>query len=556
MAMLFSFSYVKILRWLAVLNLCLSVGSNAFGQAIATSPSYAQAEACVRAKNWDEGVALLETLLGADPHNLKALNLLGIAFTGKGDLAKANRQFTLALQINPKFLPALKNLAINEFTQGYVSAAYRHLKEASGLAPEDLVVHAYLGEVSYGLHNYREAVNNLSRAGNLLTADRNVEAHLLVSRLKIGESPQALVLLDRVGADRLSPSSNWELGLALGSRGFFKEAIPYWKALSDSYPNSYAINFNLAACYLESKQFSETIEVLRLLSAHGHNTSEVKNLLGEAYEDNKQTKEAIEALREATLLAPEDENNYLDLAALCINHDAFDLGNEVIGVGLHFHPQSDRLIFERGLLHEIQNQFDLAEDDFQLASRVAPEKNLSYIGLSVSYIQSGNLQQAIRLLRRRVSEKSNDAMLQYLLGEALVRSGANPGNPTFTEAQAALEKSISLDARFAPAQVELAKTFLTQNRIEEGVAHLERARELDPTDKAPYSQLAIAYRRQGKPELAKKMLTALIELNEQERSQSNRRARLIRNNPEQDPRSGTMGIPGDISNNLREAAPE
>lgn len=540
-------AYSKTVRRLLVLNLCFAC--NVFGQTTSNTGSYAEAEACVRAKNWDEGIALLETLLGSDPRNLKALNLLGIALTGKGDLTKANQQFKLALQMNPRFLPSLKNLAINEFAQENLSAADRHLKEASRLAPQDLVVRAYLGEVSYALHNYREAVNNLSRAGNLLGEDRNLEAHLVVSHLEIGESRQALALLDRVNPDGLRPASNLEVGLALASRAYFREAIPYWKALSDSYPNSYPSNLNLATCYLESKQFSKAIEVLRLLSERGHNTSEVKNLLGEAYEDTKQTKEAIEALREATLLAPEDENNYLDLAALCINHDAFDLGNEVIQVGLHYHPQSDRLIFERGLLHELQNQFDLAEEDFRLASQFAPEKNLSYIGLSVSYIQSGNLQDAIRLLKKRVREKPNDSMLQYLLGEALVRSGASPGNPAFEEAQTALAKSISLDARFAPAQVELAKTFLMQNRVAEAVAHLERACVLDPTDKAPYSLLAVAYRRQGKPELAQKMLTDLIELNEQERSQSSRRVRLIRDNPERDPRSeDTSAVPGHISN--------
>jgi len=83
------------------------------------------------------------------------------------------------------------------------------------------------------------------------------------------------------------------------------------------------------------------------------------------------------------------------------DHDSFDLGMEVVNVGLHYRPQSGRLIFERGLLHAMLNQFELAEQDFQQAAELAPENNFSYIGLGVSYMQTGDLPQAITVLRQR-----------------------------------------------------------------------------------------------------------------------------------------------------------
>jgi DNA-binding SARP family transcriptional activator len=45
---------------------------------------------------------------------------------------------------------------------------------------------------------------------------------------------------------------------------------------------------------------------------------------------------------------------------------------------------------------------------------------------------------------------------------------------------------------------------------------------LDPKDKGAYSQLAIAYRRKGNPELATAMLAILNKLNEEERKGSGR----------------------------------
>ena len=86
----------------------------------------------------------------------------------------------------------------------------------------------------------------------------------------------------------------------------------------------------------------------------------------------------------------------------------------------------------------MRNQFDLAEQDFQLAAKLAPEKDLSYVALGVSYMQLGDLPKAIASLRQRIKQKPDDFTLRYLLGEALVRSGATPGDAAFTKAKASL----------------------------------------------------------------------------------------------------------------------
>jgi tetratricopeptide (TPR) repeat protein len=114
----------------------------------------------------------------------------------------------------------------------------------------------------------------------------------------------------------------------------------------------------------------------------------------------------------------------------------------------------------------------------------------------------------------------------------LVRSGANPGEESFSEAKAPLEKSVSLNASFSPSRVILSRLYLRENRVDEAVAHLEKALALDPTDKAAYSQLALAYRRQGHAEKAAPLLAALAKLNEEARAKESRwRTRLVRQEP-------------------------
>jgi Flp pilus assembly protein TadD len=494
------------------------------------APDYARAEALVRQSQWDSGIAILKPILAANPGNLKARNLLGIALTGKGDLAGANREYHRVLQAAPKFYPALSNLAINELALKDVASAERHLNAALKLAPDDPMIHTYLGEIAYNRGDYKGAATHLSRAGKLLQQPI-AAAHLARSYLETGQEQDALELLRKLDKSALGAKAQFSLGLALAQHDFYGEAIPYFELVRQSYPDSYDVGFNLANCYVEAKQFPQAIEILRVLKERGHKTAELDNLLGEAYAGNQQINEAIDALREATTLAPEEEDNYLDLAALCIDHDAYDLGVEILNVGLHYRPESDRLIFQRGILHAMQSHFDLADQDFQLASKLAPEKNLSYVGLGVSYMQTGNLPEAVRILRQRAKEKTGDYTLQYLFAEALIRSGVSPGDPQFAEAKSALEQSVKLSQIFAPSRVELAKLRLREGRVDEAVELLETARKLDPADKAAYSQLAIAYRRQGKPELAAATLSTLAKLNDEDRLKESRgRVRLVKEN--------------------------
>jgi Flp pilus assembly protein TadD len=47
------------------------------------------------------------------------------------------------------------------------------------------------------------------------------------------------------------------------------------------------------------------------------------------------------------------------------------------------------------------------------------------------------------------------------------------------------------------------------------IAHLEKAREIDPKNTAVYAHLTAAYRRQGNPAKAREMLAILARVNEQ-----------------------------------------
>jgi len=95
----------------------LLVARVAIGLPLAAQPadgSFQQALALVQQGKAAPAIELLEKILTQSPADLKALNLLGIALVGSGRRVEANQRFAKALQIDPGFVPALKNLAASE----------------------------------------------------------------------------------------------------------------------------------------------------------------------------------------------------------------------------------------------------------------------------------------------------------------------------------------------------------------------------------------------------------------------------------------------------------
>ena len=412
-----------------------------------------RAEALIRQGQWDDGITLLTQILAHDPHNVQARNLLGIALTGRGDLLSANKEYRRALQTQPHFVPALKNLAINELVQSQVEDALRDFRSALKLAPQDPVLHAYLGKIAYAQRNYQVAAEHLGRSGELVR-DPSVATELIDSNLQIQNTHQAREVLAQLDPSKIASQWQFRLGIVLAQHQMFVEAIPFFQRVDTAVPESRDAAFDLAVCYVETKQFPQAIEILRAIAAQGPRTAELNTLLAEAYEGNQQTQVAIDTLRETVQFAPEDEDGFVNFAALCTKYEAYDIGMNVIRMGLQYHPKSDRLIFQRGVTYALTGQFELAQNDFHLAAQLAPEKNLNYAALGVSYMQAGDPKKAIASLRKRLADKPEDATLQFLLGETLMRAGTLPSAPEFAEARKALEKAVELDAKSVDSRVE------------------------------------------------------------------------------------------------------
>src|SRR5258708_2293172 len=132
--------------------------------------------------------------------------------------------------------------------------------------------------------------------------------------------------------------------------------------------NEYAADFNLALCYVATGQPGQAIPILTALRDGGHDDVDVNNLLAQAYVGDEQNEKALEALQRASSFTPENEKLYLFVADACMEKREYELGMQVVDLGLHHLPNSARLHYQRGMFLALADEFDVGKKDFEQAS--------------------------------------------------------------------------------------------------------------------------------------------------------------------------------------------
>ena len=303
-------------------------------------------------------------------------------------------------------------------------------------------------------------------------------------------------------------------GTALTRAGSFADAIPHLRAAEGRVSNEYAARFNLSLCLVATGQPKLAIPILTALRGAGHDNVDVNNLLAQAYVGDGENQKALEALQRASKLAPENERLYLYVADACMEKKEYAVGLRAVDLGLNHLPDSAQLHYQRGMFLTFEDGFDAAKKDFDKARELAPDNSIGSLAGTQKAMLEGDVPEAIRIAREAVKKGDSDYRLLTLLGEALLRSGIAPGEPEFKEAREALEKSVAERPNYAGSQLALGKLALLDNRIDDAIAHLETARELNPNDASVYSNLASAYRRRGNLQKAQDVLAVLASLNQ------------------------------------------
>lgn len=316
--------------------------------------------------------------------------------------------------------------------------------------------------------------------------------------------------------DSMQAETELQQGIAFTRTGQFHEAIPHLRAAQAQMRDSYVAAFNLALCYVGTKQFGDALTVLQDLRLSSHDTAEVENLIAQSDIGLGRFDEAWHAVERSTELAPKNEKLYLFAADACMDSGDYELGIKIAELGLKSLPKSAKLVFEHGMFLSQMDQFDVARADFQRVQQLAPGSDIAYIAQAQQALYEGKMAEAAKIAREGIEKGNNHFLLLAIFGEAALAAGAAPGQPEFADAQEALERVVSSHPNFPSAQISLGKLYLQANRVPDAVTHLELAERLDGRNPAVYANLATAYRRLGEAQKADAAAATLARLNQEQ----------------------------------------
>ena len=418
--------------------------------------------------------------LKATPRSFSILTLKGLALLNLGDKIKSLAAFRQALSISPKYEPALQAAAQIEF-EIRDSRASQTLESVLRLSPSSEPAHAMLA--------------------TLLFESRSCEAALTHFEL----APSYLK----------SPSIRWQYGVCLLDRQKWIAASKQFIALLQLQEHG-PTRYNLALSYWNAKDYPSVVSTLLPLEDSSPD-ADVLRLLGSALEGTGDTPRAFVVMRKAIRRHPQDDRLLVELAVMCLNHNALDLGIEVVQAGIRATPTSARLQTLLGVLLVRSGDLDGGQAAFRRTQKLAPKSGLGSIGLASTMMQMGLASDAVRVLREQLAATGSDLETELTLARALLLN--NRTLEENGEVSTILLQILKQQPGNAVAHGLLGKVYAQMGDNRQAIVELTTAIRIDPTDRTSKYQLMTIYKRTGRTKQAAELAREVRSLLEKEKEE-------------------------------------
>ena len=276
---------------------------------------------------------------------------------------------------------------------------------------------------------------------------------------------------------------------------------------------------------------------LNLCSVLLYSESEFQTHLQKAdqYASQREFFKAVEHLSKALNIQPRAIEVHVQLAIACSRLGWIDKAVESYAIALHLDPNSRSAQYglkvlghyQLGLIHARKGAFEKAKTRYHLAIELDPELSLPHFQLGYLLTQQGKFEKAIPFYQKAIALYPNHTGAYYQLANAYFRVGKQDEGKRqlekfreikakerfnlaerslkkgeIDEALTAFQRTLDMDAAFAPAYARLSAIALQQNDLETAAEYLQRALEIRPNFAAGHYQLGSIYHQQGEIEKA------------------------------------------------------
>lgn len=433
---------------------------------VAAVPAFANVAAIrdlLKAGRFAEANSACDRELKAQPSNEALLTFKGFALRGIGDTNGGLAAFRKALKASPGYAPALQAAAQLEF-DARDQRARGTLETIVRLQPSNETAHAMLGELAFESQDCARALTHLAKAEK-------------------------------------KPLARWRQGVCLFRLERWKEAAQEFRSLLSLREHA-PTRFNLALAHWRAGDAGQALQALEGLA-----DADSLSLRAAAFRALKEVPMALEVLQAAVRQYPHDERLFQELALLCLDQNAIELGVSILEAGVANNPASVRLLTALGVFRVRLGETGKGEAHFAEAQRLDPKSGLGGVARASTLMQLGLAGEAVKVLRNL---PDREPMVALTLARALLFDTPSVGEKA--EARKLLVAVIAREPSNVAARSLLGKVLIQDGEMQQAISQLEAALRVDASYRPAVYQLMTAYKKQGRTADVARMGARLREL--------------------------------------------
>jgi tetratricopeptide (TPR) repeat protein len=425
-------------------------------------------DASIRSHKYDQALRIAEAALLQTPDDSRLWTLKGIVFSLEGSKRDALTAFDKALELSPDDMAAMKG-EVQLFYQAEDSRAIPLLQRIVKADPKDETAHEMLATLEVRQGNCQTAIDNfLLSAKALASHPGSLEAY-----------GDCLVRTDQP-----------------------LKAIPVFEQLAAILPQRAYPKFDVAVLLVQTRQYDAAVKVLEPILAADQSDPELLSLASEAYEALGDTPRAVSLLRQAIVLSPTNASYYNAFVVLCLDHESYKVGVDMLNAGLQRIPEDPSLYISRGLLYSQLAQYDKAEADFNTAEQLDSKQSLSAYAKDIVELQKNMSdksppESALLEIRSQLKAHPDSALLHFLLAKLLLYQVSDFDAQVIGEATASALMALRLKPDLVEARDLLASIYTRSGQYSLALEQCRLALQYSPSDTTAIYHLIVALRHSG-----------------------------------------------------------
>lgn len=272
------------------------------------------AEQRLRGGDFAGAAQLCQGILGYEPDNAIALQILGMSQAQTGDLRQAEANLRRSTELAPQAAAVHVNLGNLLLLKGDPDGAVQSYRSALARNPQHPDVAFNLGIALKKLRRLDEAITTLKAAEALRPLHADTVAQLGITLLEAGDRRGALEALDRALA--LKPDhfeALYNRGLALMSLGRHDEAVQALAGAGQRNENSHEAFFALGRALHLARNFALAVPALARAVMLRPDNADARGALASALLDSGRPEAALQEAQHALRLDPASGQHHIVL---------------------------------------------------------------------------------------------------------------------------------------------------------------------------------------------------------------------------------------------------